>query len=275
MKLGQREGVGTRLGQRGRIALLCLSLSLVPGALRCASAAAAEWQPIGAAGDWANVVGALAVHGRLWTLDNGGTLANETLDGKRTQVGEGGAFRGSRIWVALGANLYVVIGGTMYGGEPPEHKPWRMVCDPEWWADTRMFINMNGYIWSIDNGGRLYRTNASCVSDRIGSDTIGARSLAATGGKLWAVDENGLNVLDPDKGEWELVDADDYGGTTLIGTADYLWTLDRDGTLSRAGAAGPWKQVGESREFHDVRFIFFIDDALYLVRGGTLYNRKI
>jgi hypothetical protein len=80
-----REGVAMRLGQCGRVALVCLALFSTPGALRSASAGAVEWQQIGAAGDWASVVGALAVHGRLWTLDKNGSLAYETLDGKRVQ----------------------------------------------------------------------------------------------------------------------------------------------------------------------------------------------
>jgi hypothetical protein len=236
-----------------------------------------EWQQIGAAGDWASVVGALAVHGRLWTLDKNGSLTYETLDGKRVQVSRTGAFAGSRIWLSLGANLYIVVGGTMYGGDP-EHGPWRMVCDPEWWADTDTFINMNGYIWSVDHGGRLFRTNASCISDRVGEDDIrNLRMLAAMGGKLWAVDDIGLNVLDPEEGKWRPVD--DPGAfedvVRLIGSPDYLWALDRAGTLGHIDAADHWQQVGADREFHDVKFFFVIDGALYLVRDGTLYKRSI
>jgi len=262
-----------KLMQRDRSALVALSLILGASALRGACADSVDWQQIGKAGEWANTAKALALHGRLWTLDARGTLAYETLDGKRAQVGNDAAFPGARMWISLGANLYIVVGGTMYGGDP-EHGPWRMVCDPEWWADTKLMINTNGYIWSIDRAGRFFRTNTSCISDQMGSDAIDATMLAAMGGKLWAIDGTGLNVHAADEGTWESVDIDDYGDTDLfVGSADDLWLLRSDGSLFRV-RADSWRSVGAKGEFHDVKFLFFVDGSLYVVRDGTLYKRK-
>src|SRR5436305_11155750 len=104
-----------------------------------------------------------------------------------------------------------LVAVSSFGATAPAN--WKQLGKAGEWADTVAIVGMDGYLWSIEGNGTLYRTDKSGHYEQIG-----------------------------DAGTFKHV-------SLLAGMSGWLFTVE-DGTLYRTNTStGNWKQLGKPGEW--------------------------
>jgi hypothetical protein len=79
---------------------------------------AGAWRQLGQKGIWAGTAALAAMDGRLWSIEDDGTLYRTDQQGRYEQVGRKGAFRHAHLLAAMDRKLWTVENGTLYSFDP-------------------------------------------------------------------------------------------------------------------------------------------------------------
>jgi len=234
------------------------------------------WRQIGKAGEWSNTVMLRTMNGVLYSIEDDGTLYATTLSGSSYSsyiIGKPESYDGTRLFATMDGMIYNVQGGTLYETDAKTGL-WREVS--KGWNYTTALACMNGYIWSLEQDGTLFRSDLNGSYVKIG-ETDGLPNvhfMAAMGGKLYAMQDGTMYVLDPAGGSWEMFgDQDEFWDAEYVfATRSYLWVLFDNGELERIDASGKYTLIGKN--YSNITLLAVIGDAVYAVKDGTLYKTR-
>ena len=233
-----------------------------------------HWTQIGKTGAWSQTGLIVTMNGRFYSVEPNGTLYFTRPDGTYAQIGETGAYQGTKLLAPMNGLLYNVQSSTLYATNPSTGR-WVEVNAGDW-SNTAQMSAMDGYLWSVELDGSIYRTDSRGNYSEAGRFADGL-FFTATGGKLWVVDGDAtLWWMTPGQDRWDIVgDVFDFEDVKVITTSPgYLWTLDADGSVWRVDTSGKWTKVAPAGEFKGVSRIIVLDGHLYAIRNGTLYRTR-
>ena len=113
---------------------------------------------------------------------------------------------------------------------------WEMVGKEGDWKDTVDMVGMDGFLWSIEADGSLYKTdpatgNYTQVGDKGSFRKL--KHLEAMDHILWTVEGDTLYKNDPATGKWERMGEGGGWGKTvaMAGLNGILYSVEPDGSL--------------------------------------------
>lgn len=151
---------------------------------------------------------------------------------------------------------------------------WEQVGKKGDWANTVEVVPMDGFIYSIEKDGTLYKTDKKGNYEQIGSkgEFRNVNNLAALDGWLWTVEGGNLYKSNPKSGRWEKVSTD-YGDTeAMVGMNGMIYTIESDGTVYETDKNGNYKRLGDKGEFRHATLFEGMDGWLWTVEQGALYK---
>ena len=173
-------------------------------------------------------------------------------------------------WIATAAALACMAAGA---GEFSK----QTLGTPGNWAGTIAGTALDGKLYTVEAGGKLYATDPADGSwtPLGGADFANTAFLFAAGDSLVSIEKDGtLYLIDPQDGSWKQSGpsggwANTIAGAVLDGT---LYTVESSGTLYATDpAAGTWRKVGNP-DFAATKFLFAADNQLVSIENsGNLY----
>jgi hypothetical protein len=151
---------------------------------------------------------------------------------------------------------------------------WEQVGKKGDWANTVEVVPMDGFIYSIEKDGTLFKTDKTGRYQQIGGkgEFRNVANLAALDGWLWTVESGKLYKSNPATGRWEQVSTD-YGDTeAMVGMNGFIYTIESDGTVYETDKKGNYRQLGDKGEFRRTKLFEAADGFLWTVEGGALYK---
>ena len=178
---------------------------------------------------------------------------------------------------------------------------WEMVGKEGEWKSTVDMVGMDGFLWSIEADGSLYKTDPATGNYTQVGDKGSFRNLKHLEGMdhmLWTVEGGpipvttppvstvamaGLNGIlysvEPDGSLWKtdksgndtLIDKGDFKGCTDLAALDgRLWTLENGILYSTEPTSLKWQQIAE---FKNISVMISGADVLWMLDdSGTLYK---
>ena len=154
---------------------------------------------------------------------------------------------------------------------------WELVGKEGEWKGTRDMVGMDGYIWSVEANGSLYKTDpATGKWERSGEGGGWARTIDMVGlngilysvepdGSLWKTDKSGNDTL-IDKGSFK-------GVTHLTAMGGKLWTIE-EGTLYQTDPTTlKWSQIGKDGDFANISAMEGAGNFIWMIdKSGNLYK---
>ena len=178
-----------------------------------------------------------------------------------------------RIRVLWALCALAMLGAAARAGEFSK----QAVGAPGGWANTIAGAALDGKLYTVETGGKLYATDPAAGSwvQLGGADFANTAFLFAAGDSLVSIEKDGtLYLIDPADGSWKRSGpaggwANTVAGAVLDGT---LYTVESSGTLYATDpAAGTWRKVGNP-DFAATKFLFAaVDELVSIEKSGTAY----
>ncbi len=151
---------------------------------------------------------------------------------------------------------------------------WEQVGKKGDWANTVEVVAMDGFIYSIEKDGTLFKTDKTGKYEQLGDKGAfkNVDNLAALDGWLWTVEGGILYKSNPKSGRWEKVSTD-YGDTeAMVGMNGMIYTIESDGSVYETDKQGNYKRLGDKGDFQHATLFEAMDGYLWTVEQGALYR---
>jgi hypothetical protein len=174
--------------------------------------------------------------------------------------------------------LFVLLAGSSLQQVRANARDWTAGVNPGEWDNTIALTTLDGYLYTIEKSGALYRTdltNGKWV--QLGrTDFANTEFLFAGNQNLFTIESDGsLYRVSPVSGAWSRVgQAGDWKRTrALVTLNNSLYSIENSGALYRTDlSSGRWVQVGKP-EFANTEFMFADGQNLYTIEAnGSLYR---
>src|ERR1051325_4417739 len=155
---------------------------------------------------------------------------------------------------------------------------WEMVGKEGDWKGTVDMVGMDGFLWSVEADGSLYKTdpatgNFTQVGEK-GSFTK-LKHLEAMDHLLWTVEGDTLYKSDPATGKWERSGEGGGWGKTvaMAGLNGILYSIEPDGSLWKTDKSGNDTLVDKG-DFKGCTDLAAMDGRLWTLEDGVLYSTE-
>src|SRR5439155_2151294 len=153
---------------------------------------------------------------------------------------------------------------------------WEMVGNEGDWKGTVDMVGMDGFLWSIEPDGSLYKTDpATGKFTQVGDKGSFSRlkHLEAMDHMLWTVEGDSLYKNDPKTGKWEL--SGEGGGwnktVAMAGLNGILYSIEPDGSLWKTDQKGNDTQIDKG-DFKGCTDLAAMNGKLWTIEDGSLYS---
>src|SRR5438132_6787943 len=153
---------------------------------------------------------------------------------------------------------------------------WELVGKEGEWKGTRDMVGMDGYIWSVEANGSLYKTDPATGNFTEVGEKGSFQNLKLIEGMdhmLWTVEGDTLYKTDPATGKWER--SGEGGGWArtidMVGMNGILYSVEPDGSLWKTDKSGNDTLIDKGG-FKGVTHLTAMGGKLYTIENGTLYQ---
>ena len=155
---------------------------------------------------------------------------------------------------------------------------WEMVGKEGDWKDTVDMVGMDGFLWSIEADGSLYKTdpatgNYTQVGDKGSFSKL--KHLEAMDHMLWTVEGDTLYKNDPATGKWERMGEGGGWSKTIAmaGLNGILYSVEPDGSLWKTDKSGNDTLIDKG-DFKGCTDLAALDGRLWTLEDGVLYSTE-
>jgi len=152
---------------------------------------------------------------------------------------------------------------------------WELVGKEGDWKGTVDMVGMDGFIWSIEKDGSLYKTDPATGNYTQVGEKGSFQDLKLIEGMdhmLWTVEGDSLYKSDPNTGKWER--SGEGGGWSrtidMVGMNGILYSVEPDGSLWKTDKSGNDTLIDKGG-FKGVTHLTAMAGKLYTIENGTLY----
>jgi hypothetical protein len=195
------------------------------------------------------------------------TTASNTANNNRAVASGSPANTNSTASTSSDANAPVTVTGK-----------WELVGKEGEWKDTVDMVGMDGFLWSIEADGSLYRTdpangNYTQIGDKGSFHNL--KHLEAMDHILWTVEGDTLYKNDPATGRWERMGEGGGWGKTIAmaGLNGVLYSVEPDGSLWKTDKSGNDTLIDKG-DFRGCTDLAALDGRLWTLESGTLYSTE-
>src|SRR5436190_5886710 len=153
---------------------------------------------------------------------------------------------------------------------------WEMVGKEGDCQNTVDMVGMDGFLWSVEADGSLYKTdpatgNYTQVGDRGSFSKL--KHLEAMDHMLWTVEGDTLYKNDPATGKWERIGEGGGWGKTvaMAGLNGILYSIEPDGSLWKTDKSGNDVLIDKG-DFKGCSDLAALDGRLWTLENGILYS---
>lgn len=153
---------------------------------------------------------------------------------------------------------------------------WEMVGKEGDWKNTVDMVGMDGFLWSVEADGSLYKTdpatgNYTQVGDKGSFSKL--KHLEAMDHMLWTVEGDTLYKSDPATGKWERMGEGGGWGKTvaMAGLNGILYSIEPDGSLWKTDKSGNDVLIDKG-DFKGCTDLAALDGRLWTLENGKLYS---
>src|SRR5438477_2655909 len=152
---------------------------------------------------------------------------------------------------------------------------WEMVGKQGEWKGTVDMVGMDGFLWSVEADGSLYKTDPATGNYTQVGDKGSFRNLKHLEGMdhmLWTVEGDTLYKSDPATGKWERMGEGGGWGKTvaMAGLNGILYSVEPDGSLWKTDKSGNDVLVDKG-DFKGCTDLAGMDGKLWTIENGNLY----
>jgi len=155
---------------------------------------------------------------------------------------------------------------------------WEMVGKEGDWKDTVDMVGMDGFLWSVEADGSLYKTdpatgNYTQVGDKGSFSKL--KHLEAMDHMLWTVEGDTLYKNDPANGKWERMGEGGGWNKTIAmaGLNGILYSVEPDGSLWKTDKSGNDTLIDKG-DFKGCTDLAALDGRLWTLEDGILYSTE-
>jgi hypothetical protein len=155
---------------------------------------------------------------------------------------------------------------------------WELVGKEGEWKDTVDMVGMDGFLWSIEADGSLYKTdpangNYTQVGEKGSFHDL--KHLEAMDHILWTVEGDTLYKNDPATGKWERMGEGGGWGKTvaMAGLNGILYSVEPDGSLWKTDKSGNDTLIDKG-DFKGCTDLAALDGRLWTLENGILYSTE-
>ena len=153
---------------------------------------------------------------------------------------------------------------------------WELVGKEGDWKGTVDMVGMDGFLWSVEPDGSLYKTdpatgNFTQVGDKGSFQRL--KHLEGMDHMLWTVEGDTLYKTDPKTGKWEK--SGEGGGwaktVAMVGLNGILYSIEPDGSLWKTDKSGEDTLIDKGG-FKGCTDLAAMNGKLWTIEDGTLYR---
>jgi hypothetical protein len=155
---------------------------------------------------------------------------------------------------------------------------WEKVGKEGDWNGTVDMVGMDGFLWSIEADGSLYKTDPATGNYTLVGDKGSFRNLKhleAMDHMLWTVEGDTLYKSDPATGKWERMG--EGGGwsktVAMAGLNGVLYSVEPDGSLWKTDKSGNDTLIDKG-DFKGCTDLAALDGRLWTIEDGILYSTE-
>lgn len=235
-----------------------------------------SWKQSSEPGAWCATVAGVGHKGRLYTIEQDGSLYKTGTRSGRSEKLDGGY--DTKFLVSDGEMLVAIEKHGALFTIDPSTGDWQQLGDSNDWGDTIAADAMGGSLFTVEESGSLYHTDLTTGEWHELGDGFDTRYLWAWAGYVYILENDGtLYKIDPDSGEFEQFgDLGAYASTTAATIHDgTLYTIE-DGKLGATSIEDGAFETLSGPEYGNTRHLFGAGDALYAIEtDGTLYTIEL
>ncbi len=153
---------------------------------------------------------------------------------------------------------------------------WELVGKEGEWKDTIDMVGMDGFLWSVEKDGSLYKTNPATGNYVQVGDKGSFKRLKLFEGMdhmLWSVEGDTLYKSNPATGKWER--SGEGGGWAktidMVGMNGILYSIEPDGSLWKTDKSGEDTLIDKGN-FKGCTHLTAMGGKLWTIEEGTLYQ---
>src|SRR6266852_1148607 len=153
---------------------------------------------------------------------------------------------------------------------------WELVGKEGDWKGTIDMVGMDGFLWSVEPDGSLYKTDPATGNYTQVGDKGSFQKLKLFEGMdhmLWTVEGGTLYKTDPNTGKW--AQSGEGGGwartIAMVGMNGVLYSIEPDGSLWKTDKSGTDTLVDKGG-FKGCTELAAMDGKLWTIENGTLYK---
>jgi hypothetical protein len=153
---------------------------------------------------------------------------------------------------------------------------WEQVGKDGEWKGTIDMVGMDGFLWSVEPDGSLYKTDPATGNYTQVGEKGSFQKLKLFEGMdhmLWTVEGGTLYKTDPNTGKWE--QSGEGGGwartIAMVGMNGILYSIEPDGSLWKTDKSGTDTLVDKGG-FKGCTELAAMDGKLWTIENGTLYK---
>ncbi|MDX6384623.1 MAG: hypothetical protein QOK48_2196 [Blastocatellia bacterium] len=153
---------------------------------------------------------------------------------------------------------------------------WELVGKEGDWKGTVDMVGMDGFIWSVEADGSLYKTDPATGNFTQVGDKGAFTKLKLIEGMdhvLWTVEGDSLYKSDPATGKWERMGEGGGWARTIdmVGLNGILYSVEPDGSLWKTDKNGVDTLIDKGG-FKGVTNLTEMGGKLWTIEEGTLYQ---
>ncbi len=152
---------------------------------------------------------------------------------------------------------------------------WEMVGKEGDWKGTVDMVGMDGFIWSVEADGSLYKTdpatgNYTQIGDKGSFSHV--KHLEGMNHMLFTVEGDTLYKTDPATGKWERMGEGGGWGKTvaMVALNGTLYSVEPDGTLWKTDMSGN-DTIVDKGDFKGCTDLAAMNNKLWTIENGNLY----
>lgn len=153
---------------------------------------------------------------------------------------------------------------------------WELVGKEGEWKNAIELVAMDGFLWSIEKDGSLYKTDpATGKRTQVGEKGSfeKTQNLEGMDHLLWSIEAGSLYKNDPKTGKWELVGKEGEWSKTVdfVALGGYLYSVEPDGSLWKTDKNGNHTLLDKG-DFKGCTHLTVMGGKLWTIEQGTLYQ---
>ncbi len=153
---------------------------------------------------------------------------------------------------------------------------WELVGKEGEWKNTTEMVAMDGFLWSTEKDGSLYRTDpATGKRTQVGAKGSfeNVQNLEGMDHMLWSIEAGTLYKNDPKTGKWEQAGKEGEWSKTvdLVALGGFLYSIEPDGSLWKTDKNGN-NTLLDKGDFKGCTRLTEMGGKLWTIEDGTLYE---